>query len=127
VGSFTFEEYCDASAPKNIPIEFIDTAMELVRRVNAVRQVYGRPMIASSGFRSVSHNEKIGGAKKSTHCRGAAVDILDPTGSLADWVYRNEDVLEEIGLWVESPQYTEGWVHFQSSPPKSGRRIYIPL
>jgi hypothetical protein len=35
-------------------------------------------------------------------------------------------MLEEAGLFMESPSKTPRWVHFQTVPPKSGKRIFIP-
>ena len=126
MGRFSYEEYLNVSTPKDIPDEFEDSAMELCRRVNELRQSYGRPMIASSGYRDPAHNRKIGGSPTSRHLRGTAVDILDPNGDLATFVMTNQDILEKLGLWVENPHYTEGWVHFQTVPPKSGERAFIP-
>jgi hypothetical protein len=61
---------------------------------------------------------------KSLHLRGAAVDIADPSGKLMLWCKSNVDILEQVGLWCE--EGTKGWVHFQSQPPRSGKRFFLP-
>jgi hypothetical protein len=72
-------------------------------------------------------------AVHSKHIAGAAADIADPDGLLADWCLSNPKALEAIGLWVEHPDYTfsetderKRWVHCQMMAPKSGRRIFVP-
>jgi hypothetical protein len=59
---------------------------------------------------------------------GCAVDICDvvPERTLARWCLRNLVFLAEVGLWMEDPRWTPGWVHLQSVPPRSGGRVFIP-
>lgn len=103
----------------------------LFERINEVRQAYGKPMIVTSGLRSDEKQAELIAQGKSRaihskHLAGAACDILDRDGELAEWCLANEDVLRRIGLWCEHPDYTKGWVHFQIMAPKSGRRFFIP-
>lgn len=99
----------------------------LLDRMNEVRSAYGKPMVVNSGLRSQADQTRINpGAPKSKHLIGAACDISDPDGSLAAWVKANLPKMKEIGLWMEEFSKTQGWVHFQCIPPKSGNRIFIP-
>lgn len=103
----------------------------LFERMNEVRQAYGKPMIVTSGLRSDAKQAELiaqgkSRAVHSKHLAGAACDILDVDGDLAEWCLANEDVLRRIGLWCEHPDYTKGWVHFQTMAPKSGKRFFIP-
>ena len=43
--------------------------------LDAARKIYGRSMRITSGFRTESHNEKVGGVKSSSHLKGLAADI----------------------------------------------------
>lgn len=43
--------------------------------MNTIRAYWGSPIYVNSWFRCKNHNEKIGGAIKSTHMYGIAVDI----------------------------------------------------
>lgn len=62
--------------------------------------------------------------------------IEDAPRILARWTIANELVLEELGLWCEDPRWTARfnetvrkwffWVHYQTKPPRSGKRFYIP-
>ena len=48
---------------------------ELVETLQKIRSHFGRPLIISSGFRTASHNKKVGGATYSQHLYGTAADI----------------------------------------------------
>jgi hypothetical protein len=103
----------------------------LFERMNELRRAWGKPMIVTSGLRSDEKQAELIAQGKSRaihskHLAGAACDIYDPDGELAQWCLANEDVLRRIGLWCEHPDYTKGWVHFQIMAPKSGRRFFIP-
>jgi len=123
--SLTQQEYLRAST-EPVPEELLSNIQELLRRMNALRQLYSRAMVVSSGYRSPDHNLMIGGAPNSKHLTGQAIDILDPTKRLAHWILNNLDTLANLELWCEDPRYTNGWIHFQTVPPKSGKRLFIP-
>lgn len=96
----------------------------LLARINEIRQLWGRPMIVTSGLRSEADQARINpGAPKSNHLIGAACDIVDD-GKLRVWLKSNPGVLEHAQLWCE--EGTIGWIHFQIYPPKSHRRWFIP-
>ncbi len=82
----------------------------------------------ASGWRPRAVNERTANSgKNSTHIAGLGVDLQDtPNRDLARWCVSNLDVLEELGLYMEDPQWTPDWVHLQIVAPGSGRRVYIP-
>jgi len=47
----------------------------LLEQLDLCRDICGFPLIINSGYRSVEHNEKVGGKKNSSHLLGLAVDI----------------------------------------------------
>jgi hypothetical protein len=85
----------------------------------------------ASGWRPLFVNDRTrNAAAGSKHLSGLGVDLQDtPNRDLARWCLKNLDALEAAGLWMEDPQWTGGadsWVHLQSVPPGSGRRVFIP-
>ena len=44
--------------------------------LEALRHEFNEPMIISSGYRDLSYNQVIGGAKNSPHLYGKAVDVV---------------------------------------------------
>jgi len=107
----------------------------LLERINKVRTAYAKSMSVTSGLRTMEDHLRIYKAKgitdtskipmKSKHLYGQAVDIADPNGLLMDWCVANEDILEKIGLWCEERDNIHR-VHFQTVPPKSGKRFFKP-
>lgn len=104
---------------------------DLIRKVNSLG--YQPPMRASSCLRSIKDQQRINPkAMGSSHLYGCAVDIADPTGTLANWLQSIEGQrrLVECGLWMENPKYTQGnngnWIHLQSYCPKSMNRYFNP-
>lgn len=98
----------------------------LLKCLNQFRDIYGKPMTVSSGYRPEAINSTVpGAAKKSNHIICLACDFKDD-GSLDKFCMDNLDVLEKCGLYLESPASTIGWCHLQAIAPKSGKRVFNP-
>jgi zinc D-Ala-D-Ala carboxypeptidase len=48
----------------------------LVQRLEQARQLFGKPMVVTSGARCKKHNAAVGGLPDSAHLKGLAADIL---------------------------------------------------
>lgn len=104
-----------------------DNLANLLIALNKFRAIYGKPMKVSSGYRPAAINATVkGAAKMSAHTSCEACDFVDKDGLLDEWCLDNIKVLEECGLYLESPQHTVGWCHLAIRRPKSGNRIFIP-
>lgn len=68
-GNFRAKEF--ASPDSNVI--FINKV--LVQILGELRHKIGRPIYINSGYRTVAHNKKVGGAENSYHLYGAAADI----------------------------------------------------
>lgn len=111
-----------------LPTKEVESNLKtLLIRMNAVRNLYGKPMVVTSGLRTLIDQARINpSAPQSKHLLGQACDISDRDGELWAWVEKHLDEMAAIGLWFEDGTYTDGWVHFQTVPPKSGKRIFVP-
>ena len=53
---------------------------ELLEMLDIARDIAGFPFIINSGFRTIAHNQKIGGERNSSHLMGWAADLHCGTG-----------------------------------------------
>jgi uncharacterized protein YcbK (DUF882 family) len=63
-----FDSPDELGSGKNMNYEFLEM-------IDKARALYGKPIIVTSGFRTESHNEKVGGVESSSHLKGLAVDV----------------------------------------------------
>ena len=74
--NFTSEEFaCKCGCGYDTPNP------ELVRMLQATRDLYGKSIKITSGCRCIKHNAVSGGTPNSAHIQGKAVDIATPTGA----------------------------------------------
>lgn len=117
---FTREEYTKGR-DKAAPLDSIQEVNldELLTVMDKFRESYGKALVTSSGYRPSNINAAVGGSKKSSHLTCQAVDFVDKDGSLAKFCLENMELLEELGLYLENPSYTKGWVHLQTKKTKN--------
>lgn len=143
----TLEDYWmgrDVRYPEALTAEIRANAARLLASVNILLEVAekegvpigvdektGTPI--ASGWRPPAVNDRTSNAAiASAHLSGRGVDLQDlvhlgrPLARFALVCARPGGLLEELELFMERPQWTADWVHLQSYPPKSGRRVYIP-
>lgn len=68
---FTVDEFDSPDLPgsgKNMDPGFLE-------KLDKARELAGISFVIASGYRTRSHNKKVGGVKDSSHCRGYAADI----------------------------------------------------
>ena len=122
----------DATYTDQLTDEIRDNAVDLLGKINLLlswaKNDGIRAEYVASGWRPPAINEATAhAAASSRHLTGDAVDLRDNgVRDLARWCLRNLDALDEIGLWMEDPQWTPTWVHLQRVPPKSRNRVFIP-
>jgi hypothetical protein len=66
------------------------------------------------------------GAPLSNHKTGKAIDRYDPHGLIDAWCMAHQDRIAWHGIWIEHPDATPGWSHWQSVSPRSGNRVFKP-
>ena len=48
---------------------------KLIKMIDEAREIYGKPIRVNSGYRTESHNHKVGGVSSSSHLKGLAIDV----------------------------------------------------
>jgi len=125
----TVDEYIGqhlAGHEQELTDEIRANAEILCGRANQLIAEFGEDRGLRSGWRPATINKSAGGATRSKHMLGQAVDIEDKDGRLDEFCKQNIGLLEQLELWLEAPKYTESWAHIQCVPPRSGRRFFIP-
>ena len=134
----TFEAFWmgrDKTHSVDLTEEVKKNAKEFVPKVNAFLAELGwaQECKVSSGWRPASINGAVGGAKRSLHMLGLAVDIRDDKDqTLGKLVASKPELMRKYGLFLEDLGATKGkhsnWVHLDASPTRSDRpsRIFKP-
>lgn len=89
--------------------EHIDNLKALIRYVlNPVRELHGKPIYVTSGYRSPAVNKAVGGVKNSQHLQGQSADIT--TLSIAEnrkvfdlikkHTFFDQLIWEQQGKWI---------------------------
>lgn len=140
---FTIKELTNSATAKrkgidNRPTQEVTTALvALVDNVlDPLRQAYGKPIVVTSGYRSVKLNKAVGGASSSQHVKGEAADIR----SVSDDPKENKvifDLIRKLGLPFDQliNEFGYDWVHVSfsrfkkrgqvlSAVKKNGKTIY---
>jgi len=94
---------------KNIPFgKQLDNLRSTAEKMDAIREMLGKPVLVSSGYRNAEVNALVGGSKTSAHLQGLAVDFTCPGyGSplavakaiLASGI-EFDQLIHEFGSWV---------------------------
>ena len=66
----------DSKDGAEIPDEVLQNVKELATNLQVLRDELKAPITINSGYRSPSHNARVGGAKRSQHLLGTASDIV---------------------------------------------------
>jgi uncharacterized protein YcbK (DUF882 family) len=98
--------------------------LKLLDKVNIIRKAWGKPMMVTSGLRTLAHHLAIYAAKgitdqakipmKSKHLLGAACDISDPKLEITHWLEQHTEILEQADLYYELGN--SNWLHLQIIP-----------
>ena len=123
----TFKDLLHGHLISDVPINTQQKMEILKARLNKLQDIYKKPLIVTSGYRTAEDQQRINPRHPhSKHLTGQAADISDVTGEMKHWLLSNLDVLEECDLYCEAFEATPTWVHYQTEPPKSGKRIFNP-
>ena len=128
LAEFTRSESAKRHGVSNEPTpEHLENIIVLCERIlEPIRAKYG-PIVISSGYRSKTLNHYIGGALKSQHLEGKAVDIdMDGMGSVT-----NKEIFEYIKYNLEFDQlineFNYAWVHVSYNAGKNRKQILDAL
>ena len=123
LSEFTKSQTASRLSINNKPTpEHEESLLELCENVlQPLREMYGKSIKITSGYRSEALNVVIGGSKSSQHCKGQAADI-DTTNDNADLFFMIKRHLDFDQLIYEFGDHRNpDWIHV-SYKPKGNRR-----
>ena len=98
----------------------VDEALVVV--LQCIREHFGKAVTITSGYRTASHNAKVGGSRSSQHLLGRAADIqVQDTDPLTVAAYA-ESLMPGwggVGRYPVKSGRAKGWVHVDTRPNKS--------
>lgn len=71
---YKYFDYSEFDSP-DLPGSGVQMEPRFLELLDKARDIAGVPFRINSGFRTLEHNQKVGGSQKSSHMRGWAVDI----------------------------------------------------
>ena len=98
-----------------------DISMDLIARLQEVRESLGQSMRITSGVRCVSHNSKVGGSERSSHLAGnaTAVDIACDNSR-----YRQK-LLEAMMPVFDRVGIAKTFIHCDVDPNKTAEVVWL--
>ena len=90
-----------------------------------VRAKFEKPVLITSGFRSLEVNRILGSSDGSQHCKGQAVDFEIggiPNIKVAYWIQANCDFDQLILEYYQPDVDQSGWVHVSYNEKGSNRK-----
>ena len=109
--NFNLEEFACKDGTQ-VPKRYLENCRELAENLQVLRDSFGIPLVVLSGYRTVKHNKKIGGAPASFHLTASAVDMK------ADNLPTYKIYMRIIKLMAEGKMKKGGlkcyptWVHY---------------
>ena len=97
-----------------------DISVELVKKLQAIRDFCGFPLVINSGCRCVRYNKKVGGKVNSAHTRGLATDIKAIASQTKFTIIKGaiQSGFQRIGIY---PQF----IHLDIDPEKPQGVIWV--
>lgn len=124
--NFSYEEFVNSKLAekmgiRNVPAthKWNQNIAELAKLLQKIRDKYGKPIIISSGFRSVELNDLVGGTRTSDHLHGNAADIYsENTEELFNLIVKMINN-KEIRVSQLINEYNYKWIHIAREYPET--------
>lgn len=88
---------------------------KLARIFEEIRLIWGKPIKVLSAYRTVEYNRSVGGAPKSQHIEGRALDLAPPAGvTITEFYSTIKSRIRDLGIKGLGKYGT--WVHIDTRP-----------
>ena len=127
LSEFTKSQIAARNGLKNLPGSGEVKNLENVcyEILEPVRAKFEKPVLITSGFRSLEVNRKLGSSDSSQHCKGQAVDF-EIAGvaniQVAYWLQANVDFDQLILEYYRPDDDQHGWIHVSYNEKGANRK-----
>jgi len=97
----------------------IDNLRKVAAVLEQIRALVSKPLMVSSGYRSMALNKAVGGAPASAHLDGLAADITVPGMTARELAM----LIRGSGIVLDQLIYEGTWVHIGLTNGKSRRQV----
>jgi uncharacterized protein YcbK (DUF882 family) len=94
---------------------------KLLEMIDEAREIYGKPIHVNSGYRTSSHNRKVGGKSSSSHLKGLAIDVACVK---SDERFKMLNALLEVGFNFNRIGVASTFIHVDIDKDKSQNVIW---
>ena len=127
LSEFTKSQIAARNGLKNLPGSGEVKNLENVcyEILEPVRAKFEKPVLITSGFRSLEVNRKLGSSDSSQHCKGQAVDfeIVGVANiKVAYWLQANVDFDQLILEYYRPDDDQHGWIHVSYNEKGANRK-----
>ena len=126
--NFSIEELTATSiALNNTPTEEHKERLKTlcVEVLQPLRDLYGKPIIITSGYRSAKVNEAVGGARNSQHSMGEAADITGGNRHINKILY--ELIRDNLEFDQLIDEFNYRWIHVSYTKRRPNRKQELKI
>lgn len=95
-----------------VPVELLDNVKTLAENLQVLRDFLGEPLLINSGYRTPSHNKKVGGKPNSFHLKAMAADITCKSKTPKELKMIIEGLIREKKMKQGGIGLYPGFVHY---------------
>lgn len=124
----TIEEYLEGRDLAYPPTdEMMQSLEDLLEKISMLELELNLSFEMTGGYRPeiMIENHALPGCPHDAHSDCTGIDLHDPNLDISKRLLEDPAILEEVGLYMESPVSSKNHLHLQSRAPKSGNRIFI--
>ena len=121
--NFTLAELTrtDTRLPNEPTPEMLPRLIALAATLENVRSLFNRPILVSSGYRSKTVNDKVGGSDKSAHSLGYAADFTIKGLSVREVCEKLVQSNIKFDQLIDEKRGGASWIHLSVDPRMRGQ------
>lgn len=117
--NFSLSEFaCHDKDGTPVPQQYLKNVQRVANQLQILRDYLGEPVRILSGYRTPSHNKKVGGATRSYHLTASAADIAVKSKSPKQLAAIVERLIAKGSLKFGGLGLYKGFIHLDIRPNK---------